>query len=95
MGALGLLEAFRDKASIRQYSRPTFAFILNGYVTRFLCVSLESITHLQTGNLAQTFDPQGWEFHKNLVDTFGGVTKLQGFPGVSSAGVLGSMLALI
>ena len=55
----------------------------------------ESITHLQAGNLAQIFDPQGWEFHKNLVDTFGGVIKLQGLFGVSSAGVLESTLALI
>jgi hypothetical protein len=40
-------------------------------------------------------DPQAWKFHKNLVDTFGGVTKLYGFWGVSSAGVVESTLVLI
>jgi len=40
------------------------------------------------------FNPQGWEFHKHLVDTFGGVVKLQGLWGVRAASIR-STLTLI
>ncbi|KIM86533.1 hypothetical protein PILCRDRAFT_64609 [Piloderma croceum F 1598] len=34
-----------------------------------------------TGNFGQMFNPQGWEFHRRLVDTFGGISKVQGLLG--------------
>ncbi|KAJ7667038.1 cytochrome P450 [Mycena rosella] len=37
---------------------------------------------LFTGNLLQYHDPDGWAFHKNLEENYGGVVKLNGFFGV-------------
>jgi hypothetical protein len=50
-------------------------------------LSFEPITDLQAGNFGQVFNPQGWDFHRRLVDTFGGVIKLQGLWGVGPASV--------
>ena len=49
VGALGLLEAFRDETPTGQHSRPTFAFILNGYVTRLsTCICFSWVDHSPT-----------------------------------------------
>jgi hypothetical protein len=48
---------------------------------------------LRKGNFRQAFNPQGWEFHRYLENTFGGVIKLHGFLGVCF-GAVGSTLTL-
>ena len=47
--------------------------------------SRTSVTYLNmwAGNFGQLFDPQGWEFHKHIVDKYGGVVKVQALFGVS------------
>ena len=57
-------------------------------------LSSEPITDLRAGNFGQMLNPQGWEFHRCLVDTFGGIIKVQGLWGVGPASVR-STLSLI
>jgi hypothetical protein len=67
---------------------PSPSFLTGGYPAPFgsLSTSLHA-NHLRAGNVGQMTDPQGWKFHRDLADVFGGVAKLHGLFGVCSAGI--------
>jgi hypothetical protein len=86
MGALDLPEAFRDQTPVRQHSGTIFTFISHRWISASLSTSLHA-NHLRAGNVGQMTDPLGWNFHRHLIDVFGGVAKYHGLFGVCSAGI--------
>jgi hypothetical protein len=68
---------------------PSPSFFTGGRQNWPLHFFSEPATRLYAGNYGQLLDPRGWEFHKHLVDTFGGTVRIQGLLGVGSGGVWG------
>lgn len=55
----------------------------NWYLTIFHPLYFSLSHKSATGNLSALFDPDGWDFHKTLEESYGQVVKLLGVLGVS------------
>lgn len=48
-------------------------------------LSCQCIAHFVTGNLGQIYSREGWRFHRQMVEKYGGAVKINGLLGVSDS----------
>jgi hypothetical protein len=71
-----ITKGFAEKHSLDNVPGSPSPSIITGDIPRCLRTSITYL-NIWAGNFGQLFDPQGWEFHKDIVDKYGGVVKVQ------------------